>query len=487
MLEVRVNSPSLLQQSKVNCVGGRSLTKCSLTEIVLHQAACRLAHNFAKPSWQSLCFEQLPESLICGKKVARSKFTEFSVTSQRKITLVEPYHNFFALRCLWCCTLHRTTTAFVISFTVSFFAFRANFPKFALETLPETCTLLNYFINPMTILVTGGAGFIGANFVRYLLQNSSATVVNLDALTYAGNLENLREVEAHPRYSFVHGSLQNRELLEYVCLKHGVTGIINFAAESHVDRSILSASAFIDTNVQGTLTLLEVAKTLHRKGQLERYVQVSTDEVYGSLGDTGAFTEDSPLAPNSPYAASKASSDMLVRAFVHTHGLPALITRCSNNYGPYQFPEKLIPLMIANALEGKPLPVYGDGMNVRDWIYVEDHCAAVWAVYERGRVGEVYNAGGASEKPNIDVVKTILRLVGKSESLIKYVTDRPGHDRRYAIDFTKIHQELGWKPRYSFDEGLQLTIDWYMANTSWLERVRSGAYMAYYEQQYGKR
>jgi dTDP-glucose 4,6-dehydratase len=339
----------------------------------------------------------------------------------------------------------------------------------------------------MTILVTGGAGFIGSNFIRYLLQNSSATIVNLDALTYAGNLENLQDVETHPRYSFVHGSLQNRELLEHVCLKHAVTGIINFAAESHVDRSILSAAAFIDTNVQGTLTLLEVAKTLHRRGQLERYVQVSTDEVYGSLGDTGAFTEETPLAPNSPYSASKAASDMLVRAFVHTHGLPALITRCSNNYGPYQFPEKLIPLMIANALEDKPLPVYGDGMNVRDWIYVEDHCSAVWAVYEHGRVGEVYNAGGASEKPNIDVVKTILRLVGKNESLIKYVTDRPGHDRRYAIDFTKIHQELGWKPRYNFDEGLKLTIDWYMENSSWLERVRSGAYMAYYEQQYGKR
>jgi len=339
----------------------------------------------------------------------------------------------------------------------------------------------------MTILVTGGAGFIGSNFIRYLLQNSSATIVNLDALTYAGNLENLQDVETHPRYSFVHGSLQNRELLEHVCLKYAVTGIINFAAESHVDRSILSAAAFIDTNVQGTLTLLEVAKTLHRRGQLERYVQVSTDEVYGSLGDTGAFTEETPLAPNSPYSASKAASDMLVRAFVHTHGLPALITRCSNNYGPYQFPEKLIPLMIANALEDKPLPVYGDGMNVRDWIYVEDHCSAVWAVYEHGRVGEVYNAGGASEKPNIDVVKTILRLVGKNESLIKYVTDRPGHDRRYAIDFTKIHQELGWKPRYNFDEGLKLTIDWYMENSSWLERVRSGAYMAYYEQQYGKR
>lgn len=338
----------------------------------------------------------------------------------------------------------------------------------------------------MTILVTGGAGFIGSNFIRYVLANSASHIVNLDSLTYAGNLENLSDVEQNPRYTFVHGSIQNKEFIEHICLIHGVTGIINFAAESHVDRSILSAGAFIDTNVQGTLVLLEVAKKLHEKGQLTRYVQVSTDEVYGSLGAEGAFTEETPLAPNSPYSASKASADMLVRAFVHTHDLPALTTRCSNNYGPYQFPEKLIPLMIANAIDDKPLPVYGDGMNVRDWIYVEDHCAAVWAVFERGRDGEIYNAGGASEKPNIEVVKTLLQTLNKPESLIKYVTDRPGHDRRYAIDFTKISTELGWKPRYSFAEGLQKTVEWYVANKEWLEHVRSGAYLAYYEQQYGR-
>jgi dTDP-glucose 4,6-dehydratase len=340
----------------------------------------------------------------------------------------------------------------------------------------------------MTLLVTGGAGFIGANFVRYVLHHApDVQLINLDALTYAGNLENLRDVERNPRYTFVHGSIQNKELVEHVCAKHGVTGIINFAAESHVDRSILSAAAFVETNIQGTLTLLEVAKTLHQRGQLTRYLQVSTDEVYGSLGDTGAFTEETPLAPNSPYSASKAGSDMLVRSFVHTHGLPAVITRCSNNYGPYQFPEKLIPLMIANALEDKPLPVYGDGMNVRDWIYVEDHCEAVWMAFTKGRDGEVYNAGGASEKPNIEVVKTLLKTVGKPESLITYVKDRPGHDRRYAIDFSKMQTELGWKPRHSFDAGLKKTVDWYINNPTWLEHVRSGAYMSYYVEQYGKR
>jgi dTDP-glucose 4,6-dehydratase len=341
----------------------------------------------------------------------------------------------------------------------------------------------------MTILVTGGAGFIGSNFIRYVLQNAPQDVrlINLDALTYAGNLENLREVEQNPRYTFVHGSIHNKELVEHICKQHDVAGIINFAAESHVDRSILSAAAFVETNIQGTLTLLEVAKTLHGRGQLTRYLQVSTDEVYGSLGDTGAFTEETPLAPNSPYSASKAGSDMLVRAFVHTHGLPAVITRCSNNYGPYQFPEKLIPLMIANALDDKPLPVYGDGMNVRDWIYVEDHCEAVWVAFTKGRDGEVYNAGGASEKPNIEVVKTLLKTVGKPESLITYVTDRPGHDRRYAIDFSKMESELGWKPRHSFDAGLKKTVDWYIANKPWLEHVRSGAYMSYYAEQYGKR
>jgi dTDP-glucose 4,6-dehydratase len=344
----------------------------------------------------------------------------------------------------------------------------------------------------MTLLVTGGAGFIGSNFIRYLLANdATVNIVNLDALTYAGNLENLSDVDqqyAHnPRYTFVHGSIQNKELVEHCCLRHGVTGIINFAAESHVDRSITSATPFVETNIQGTLVLLEVAKTLHERGQLTRFLQVSTDEVYGTLGASGAFTEDTPITPNSPYSSSKAGGDLLVRAFVHTHGLPAVITRCSNNYGPFQFPEKLIPLMIANALDDKPLPVYGDGMNVRDWIYVDDHCEAVWMAFSSGRDGEVYNAGGASEKPNIEVVKTLLQMLGKPESLIHYVKDRPGHDRRYAIDFTKIQTELGWKPRQTFDSGLQKTVDWYLANAQWLERVRSGAYTRYYADQYSKR
>jgi dTDP-glucose 4,6-dehydratase len=335
------------------------------------------------------------------------------------------------------------------------------------------------------ILVTGGAGFIGSNFIRYVLRtNPEVYVVNFDALTYAGNLENLHDIAQHPHYSFVHGSIQNRELVEHICRTRGITGIINFAAESHVDRSIMSAQPFVDTNIQGTLALLEVTRKLH----LPRYVQVSTDEVYGSLdSDDGAFTEQTPLQPNSPYSASKAASDMLVRAFVHTHGLPAMMTRCSNNYGPYQFPEKLIPLIIANALDDKPLPVYGDGMNVRDWIYVDDHCAAVLAVYERGRAGEVYNAGGASERPNIEVIKTILRLMNKPESLITYVADRPGHDRRYAINFSKIKRELGWRPEYTFESGLKTTVEWYMNNSAWLENVRSGAYTSYYEKQYHAR
>ncbi len=334
-----------------------------------------------------------------------------------------------------------------------------------------------------TILVTGGAGFIGSNFIRQALRTTEYTIVNLDVLTYAGNLENLHDVEQNPRYHFVHGSILNAELIEYVCRKYAVNGIINFAAESHVDRSIMSAAPFVNTNVQGTLVLLEIA----RKLSLERYLQISTDEVYGSLGDTGAFTEETPLAPNSPYSASKASADMLVRAFVHTYHLPALMTRCSNNYGPYQFPEKLIPLMLLNAMENKSLPVYGDGMNVRDWIHVEDHNTAVLAVYQRGRVGEVYNIGARSEKPNIEIVKTILAKVGKDESLITYVKDRPGHDRRYAIDSTKIEQELGWKPAYSFEEGIEHTVQWYKNNPEWCARVRSGAYMQYYASQYAHR
>ena len=330
------------------------------------------------------------------------------------------------------------------------------------------------------ILITGGAGFIGSNFIKYILAGSDVSVVNLDALTYAGNLENLVDVEHNPRYSFVQGRIENSELVRHVCKQHKVSGIINFAAESHVDRSIINAQPFVDTNISGTLSLMTVARELG----LERFLQVSTDEVYGSLGEQGEFTEESPLAPNSPYSAAKASADCLVRSFVHTYNFPAIITRCSNNYGAYQFPEKLIPLMILNALEGKPLPVYGDGLNVRDWIRVYDHCAAVWLAYTNGKIGEVYNVGADSEKRNMDVVKAILALTGKSEDLISYVKDRPGHDRRYAIDSSKIKNELGWKPTLSFENGLEQTVKWYQENTEWCNHVRSGEYMKYYQKQY---
>lgn len=330
------------------------------------------------------------------------------------------------------------------------------------------------------ILITGGAGFIGSNFIKYVLAGSDVSVVNLDALTYAGNLENLADIEDNPRYSFVQGRIENSELVRHICKQYKVTGIINFAAESHVDRSIINAQPFVDTNISGTLSLMTVARELG----LERFLQVSTDEVYGSLGEQGEFTEESPLAPNSPYSAAKASADCLVRSFVHTYNFPAIITRCSNNYGAYQFPEKLIPLMILNALEGKPLPVYGDGLNVRDWISVYDHCAAVWLAYTHGKIGEVYNVGADSEKRNIDVVKAILALTGKSEDLISYVKDRPGHDRRYAIDSSKIKNELGWKPTLSFESGLEQTVRWYQENTEWCNHVRSGEYMKYYHNQY---
>ncbi len=333
------------------------------------------------------------------------------------------------------------------------------------------------------VLITGGAGFIGSNFIKYLLaQDNNVHIINLDALTYCGNLENLKEIENDDRYSFIKGSIQNSELVEYIIQKYQINGIINFAAESHVDRSILAAQPFIDTNISGTLNLLEAAK----KYQIERFLQVSTDEVYGSLGSDGKFTEDSQIQPNSPYSASKASADHLVMAFVNTYGLPALITRCSNNYGPYQFPEKLIPLMILNAKVNKPLPVYGDGMNIRDWIHVEDHCSAIRTVYNNGKIGEVYNVGGNCEKPNIEIVKTILKILNKPDSLIKYVKDRPGHDRRYAIDSTKIMTELGWKPAKTFEQGLQDTISWYLTNNQWCENVFTGAYLDYYKKQYGE-
>lgn len=333
------------------------------------------------------------------------------------------------------------------------------------------------------ILVTGGCGFIGSNFIRYVLKNSDYEVVNLDKLTYAGNLKNLVDVQDNPKYKFYRGDICNYELVTYIVEKEKVDSIINFAAESHVDRSILSSQEFIRTNVTGTNVLLEVT----RQFDLERFVQISTDEVYGSLGPEGKFTETTPLSPNSPYSASKASADLLVKAYNHTYGLPTLITRCSNNYGPYQFPEKLIPLMIINAINNKPLPVYGDGMNVRDWIYVEDHCDAILKVFENGKIGEVYNIGAENEKPNIEIVKLILKELGKGEALITYVKDRPGHDRRYAIDATKIKTELGWKPAHTFENAIKETISWYLQNKSWWEEIISGDYLNYYKKWYEER
>ncbi|MBI1850946.1 MAG: dTDP-glucose 4,6-dehydratase [Planctomycetes bacterium] len=332
----------------------------------------------------------------------------------------------------------------------------------------------------MRVLVTGGAGFIGSNFIRHFLTaHPDSEVVNFDLLTYAGNLENLRELEHEPRYEFVKGDIADDKSVTNVM--RDVDAVVNFAAESHVDRSIHDPRAFIRTNVLGTQVLLTAA----RERDVSRFVQVSTDEVYGSLGPTGAFTEETPLAPNSPYSASKAAADMLVRAAFHTYRAPVIVTRCSNNYGPFQFPEKLIPLMIANALEGKPLPVYGDGMNVRDWIYVGDHCEAIDRVLEAGRPGEIYNVGASNERPNLDIVRRILSELKKPESLITYVKDRPGHDRRYAIDSTKIQRELGWKPKHSLDDGLRETVQWYLDRRAWWERIRTGEYLAYYKKQYG--
>jgi len=335
-----------------------------------------------------------------------------------------------------------------------------------------------------SILITGGAGFIGSNFVRYMLQNyPDVRVVNLDKLTYAGNLENLKDVEDNPNYHFVRGDICNQELVEYIVQKFEVDLIVNFAAESHVDRSILGPEIFIRTNILGTQVLLEVTK----KFGIERFIQISTDEVYGSLGPEGKFREDMPLLPNSPYAASKASADLLCRAYFKTFGVPVVITRCSNNFGPYQFPEKLIPLMIINALNDKPLPVYGDGKNVRDWIYVIDHCRAIDFVIQKGKPGEIYNIGASNEWQNIDIVKLILKKLGKPESLIKFVKDRPGHDRRYAMDWSKIKNELGWEPIYSFEEAITETINWYIQNESWWKRIISGEYQNYYQLWYGER
>ncbi len=332
------------------------------------------------------------------------------------------------------------------------------------------------------ILVTGGAGFIGSNFLRDRLASPSGdTFINLDTITYAGNLENLKEVSEKENYFFEKVNIEDETKVESVCKKYKINGIINFAAESHVDRSISDSKPFINTNVLGTLNLLEIARRLN----IDNFLQVSTDEVYGSLGKTGAFAENSQIQPNSPYSASKASADHLVHSFGHTYGMNVKITRCSNNYGPYQFPEKLIPLMINNALEDKDLPVYGDGKNVRDWLYVSDHCDGIWEVFLNGNSGEVYNIGGDCEKQNIEIVELLLDMIGKPKSLIKYVKDRPGHDERYAIDNSKITSELNWKPKISFSDGIKMTLDWYLNNKSWSNNVRSGAYLEFYEKWYG--
>ncbi|HEY7426609.1 MAG TPA: dTDP-glucose 4,6-dehydratase [Gemmataceae bacterium] len=333
------------------------------------------------------------------------------------------------------------------------------------------------------VLVTGGCGFIGSNFIRYLLgAEPEITVVNFDCLTYAGNPANLADLSDHPRYRFVRGDITDKEAIE-AAFRLGVRHVIHFAAESHVDRSILDSGPFVRTNVLGTQVLLDAARAF----AVERYVQVSTDEVYGSLGATGFFTEQTPLDPSSPYSASKAAADLLVQSYVHTFDLPALLTRCSNNYGPYQFPEKLIPLFITNLLGDKPVPVYGDGQQVRDWIHVRDHCAAIARVWRAGQVGEVYNIGGRSEKTNLELTYTLLDLLGKPRSLIRHVQDRLGHDRRYAIDCGKIERELGWRPSIPFAEGLRETIEWYRSNPEWVAQVRSGAYREYHDRQYGRR
>ncbi len=334
---------------------------------------------------------------------------------------------------------------------------------------------------PRVLLVTGGAGFIGANFVRHVLASTpDVRVVNVDCLTYAGNLENLIDLAEGPRYTFARLDICETDAIVELCREHEVDSIAHLAAESHVDRSIVGPGAFIRTNVQGTLSLLQVARAC---GDL-RFLHVGTDEVYGSLGPTGLFTEETPLDPHSPYSASKAAADHLVSAFGTTYGLPVLTTRCSNNYGPFQFPEKMIPLMIHNARRDESLPVYGDGSNVRDWIHVEDHCRALWTVLTKGQSGRIYNVGGNSERTNLEVVRAILKHLGKPESLIRFVKDRPGHDFRYAIDATRIGDELGWRPTFDFDVGLKRTIDWYLANQEWLDRVVSGDYQKYYETQY---
>lgn len=336
----------------------------------------------------------------------------------------------------------------------------------------------------MRLLVTGGYGFIGSNFIIHMLKSHpELTIVNLDILTYAGNLENLKSLDQHDsRHRFVRGDIADREFVRSL-LTEKPDAVINFAAESHVDRSIIDSSAFIKTNILGTQVLLDVC----RDYGISRFVQISTDEVYGSLGPEGAFTEQNQIAPNSPYAASKAAADLLVRSYHKTYGMNVVITRCSNNYGPFQFPEKLIPLMITNALQGKELPVYGDGLNIRDWIHVTDHCRAIEEILTKGVSGEVYNIGAGNEFANIAIVRLILKRLEKPESLIRFVEDRPGHDRRYAMDASKLKRELGWKPEISFQEGINQTIGWYMNNENWWKRIKTGEYLTYYEKWYGNR
>ena len=352
--------------------------------------------------------------------------------------------------------------------------------------------------SPKSILVTGGAGFIGSNFINcFMNRNPGCRVTNLDILTYAGNLENLRQVDKNPDYRFVRGDICDAALVGTILADEKIDAVVHFAAESHVDRSITGPEIFVKTNVLGTQILLEESRKhwLAKAVSEFRYLQISTDEVYGSLGDTGFFTEETPLAPNSPYSASKTGADLLVRAYFETYGMPTLNTRCSNNYGPYHFPEKLIPLLIHNIINNRPLPVYGDGLNVRDWLHVKDHSLAVEAVLKGGGVGQVYNIGGNNEWKNIDIVHLVCDLMderlgrarGASRTLITFVKDRPGHDRRYAIDAAKIRRHLGWEPSYTFESGIRETIDWYLANSEWVAHVTSGEYQKYYEQQYGEK
>ena len=336
----------------------------------------------------------------------------------------------------------------------------------------------------MKVLVTGGAGFIGSSFVRYVIRTQpSVEIINFDALTYAGNLRNLEEVTGNPRYTFVRGDIANPDHVEALFTQYPIDAVVNFAADTHVDRSIEDPRPFLRTNVLGTQCLLEAARQFKAK----KFVQISTDEVYGSLGPKGAFREDTPLNPSSPYSASKASADVWVLSYFKTYGLPAVITRCSNNYGPCQFPEKLMPVLITNAMEDRALPIYGDGMNVREWIFADEHSRAVWIALDRGRPGDVYNVGSGHERTNLEVVREVLRLLGKPESLIQFVKDRPGHDRRYAVDCSKTQKEWGWKSEIGFSEGLRTTIDWYKSHQDWASEIKDASYLSYYDRMYTRR